>query len=35
MGIRMFDGIAELMAEMIRELRRLNENLENRSAPDA
>ncbi|WP_274630914.1 hypothetical protein [Arvimicrobium flavum] len=27
-GIRTFDGISELLAEVIRELRRLNENVE-------
>ena len=34
-GIRTFDGSAELMIEVIRELRRLNDNLERRPPSDA
>ena len=34
-GIRIFDGVAELLVEVIRELRQINEKLDQRSKPDA
>jgi hypothetical protein len=34
-GIRTFDGISELLVEVIRELRRVNDNLEGRRGQDA
>lgn len=34
-GIRAFDGIPDLLLEVIRELRRVNDNLENRTQSDA